>query len=121
MTCSPTEMQFDGSKPGQWHHQHAKHGHHDPHGNIWYIGRIDLSGFELVVAVVSGQHTSQPHKHLAQWGMHIEVKRPFDVVRAELAKMGLRNGDMRIRDHELLEIAPAHTSSQTTVFDFPIL
>ena len=98
--------ELDGGVPSERDHQNAKGGQDDAHGDIGDVFGVHLAALELIAAVVPGQQTGEPDKHLPERGMHIKVKLAPEVVRAKLAKVRLVPDHVR-RFSDLVEPRPA--------------
>ena len=91
--------ELNSSIPPEWDHHYAEGGHDDAHGDVRHVVGISLAALEFETAVVSRQQAREPDKHLPERRVDIEVKLALEVVRAELAKVGLvPNDDGRFSD-----------------------
>ena len=74
-------------------------GHDDTHGVVRHVVGVGLTALEFEAAVISGQQPREPDEHIPERRVDIEAKLALEVVRTELAKVGLvLDDDGRLAD-----------------------
>ena len=91
--------ELNSSIPPEWDYHNAKGGHDNAQGDVRHVFGVGLATLEFETAVVSRQRPREPNEHLPERRVDIEVKLALEVVRAELAKVGLvPDDDGRLAD-----------------------
>lgn len=106
MTCPGAHAELDGGVPPERDEGDTKGGHHDPHGDIRDTRGILFAALELKVGVVAGEQAGEGDEHLPEGRVDVEVELALEVVRAELAKVGLVPHD-HVCEADLVEAGPA--------------
>ena len=88
------KVQLLGRIVGEGHAEGAEGGVEEPHEGVVDVLGVFLARLEFEGAVVAGQVAGETDEHLSERWVHVEVEFAFEVVGAEFAEAGKREGAM---------------------------